>query len=161
MAHVGIAMVLIGAAGSAMGGDGVAVMAPGDSLEVAGHEIVMRAINTGETERFLFAEAEIVLDGQYVLTPQIRAYGGRDLPIAEPAIRSTPGGDVIVAISLLFPDAAAADVSVFVRPLVWWVWVGALVVSLGGLLLIAVTTSDGARRRRKARAEPQQADTTI
>ena len=45
------------------------VMAPGDRLEVAGHEIVMRAINTGESGRFVFAEAEIALDGQHVPDP--------------------------------------------------------------------------------------------
>lgn len=160
LAHAGIAMVLIGAAGSSMGGDHFEVMSPGDRVEVAGHELTMLALTTGEAERFVFAEAEFVLDEEVALTPQIRGYEDQALPIAEPAIHSAPGGDVIVAISLLFPDANAADVSVFVRPLVWWVWGGALTLALAGLVSIVSRGGAGEGRRRRATAAPLPADTT-
>lgn len=160
LAHAGVAMLLLGAAGSAMGGEVRSVMSPGEDVVVAGRHIELVALTTGETDRFVFAEAEVRLDGSHTLRPQIRGYEEQSFPIAEPAIHSSPASDVIVAISLLFPDAAAADVSVFVRPLVWWVWAGALAVSVAGLLAIVARDGGGAGRRRGAREERQPADTT-
>lgn len=160
LAHLGVLMVLTGAAGSAMGDQFVGVLAPGDTVEVGGHHVAMIDIDTGETDRFLFAEARIEVDGDLILTPQIRAYEDQALPVAEPALHSTPASDVIVAISLLFPEANAADVSVFVRPLVWWVWAGSLLLTLAGLLWLHATAGDVSGRRRLARAVPPAEGTT-
>ena len=160
LAHLGVLMVLTGAAGSAMGDQFVGVLSPGDTVEVGGHHITLIDIETGETDRYLFAEARVEVDGDVILTPQIRAYEDQALPVAEPDLRSTPAGDVIVAISLLFPDANAADVSVFVRPLVWWVWAGSLLLTLAGLLWLHATAGDVSGRRRLARAAPPSEGTT-
>lgn len=160
VAHLGVLMVLAGAAGSAMGDEFVGVMAPGDAVEVGNHRITMLDIETGEADRFVFAEAQIELDGRTILAPQIRAYEDQNLPVAEPALHSTLSGDVIIAISLLFPEANAADVSVFVRPMVWWVWAGALLLTLAGLIWLHATVSDVSRRRRSARAGPPPTGTT-
>jgi cytochrome c-type biogenesis protein CcmF len=161
LAHLGLAMVVVGAAASAMGDEFNGVLAPGDSVEVGGHTITMLSVDTGEADRFIFAEARMDVDGEDTLTPQIRAYEDQALPVAEPAIRSRPSGDVIVAISLLFPDANAADVSVFVRPMVWWVWAGSLVIALAGLVLLAGRAGGGAVQRREARARrPPEGTTT-
>lgn len=160
LAHLGVLMVLTGAAGSAMGDQFVGVLSPGDTVEVGGHHITLIDIETGETDRYLFAEARVEVDGDVILTPQIRAYEDQALPVAEPALDSTPAGDVIVAISLLFPDANAADVSVFVRPLVWWVWAGSLLLTLAGLLWLHATAGDVSGRRRLARAAPPAEGTT-
>jgi len=159
LAHLGMALFLVGVAGSAFGGDFTGSMIPGETVEVAGREITMVGVDTGEGDRYLFVRADFSVDGE-ALAPEIRAYEDQTLPVAEPALRSTPGGDVIVAISLLFPDGDTVGVSVFVRPLVWLVWVGAIVIGLAGLVGLFSRGGAGAAPRRSATAGPQREETT-
>jgi len=159
LAHLGMAMVVFGAAGSALGADFSGTMRPGDSIEVAGHTVTLERITTGEADRFAYARSVFRVDGSAVLQPEIRAYEDQAVPVSEPALRSTPGSDLIVATSLLFPEASAVEVSVFVRPLVWWVWLGAVVMGAAGLLALVGRGEDGAGRRRGAREERPRGET--
>ena len=159
LAHLGMGLFLVGVAGSAFGGDFTGSMIPGETVEVAGREITMVGVDTGEGDRYLFVRADFSVDGE-ALAPEIRAYEDQTLPVAEPALRSTPGGDVIVAISLLFPDGDTVGVSVFVRPLVWLVWVGAIVIGLAGLVGLFSRGGAGAALHRSATAGPQREETT-
>lgn len=95
-----------------------------------------------------------------VFRPQIRAYEDQPLPVPEPVLRSSPGADVVVAISRTNQDASGVEVSVFVKPLVFWVWAGALLIALGGLVGLISQGGSGARRRRAAKARPQDREAT-
>ncbi|MFZ0014888.1 MAG: cytochrome c biogenesis protein CcsA, partial [Acidimicrobiia bacterium] len=117
LAHLGFAMILVGVAGSSFGEDFSGSMMAGDTVEVGGHDITLFELTSGETERYLYARGRFEVDGSE-LTPEIRAYEDQPVPVAEPALRSTVRDDVIVAVSLLFPDRQTMAVSVFVRPLV-------------------------------------------
>lgn len=158
--HAGMALLLVAIAGSSLGDDFSGPMRPGDSVDVAGHEVSLTTIETGEADRFIFVRAHVEIDRAHTLTPEIRAYEDQALPVAEPALRSTPVGDVIVAISLLFPDGETVAVSVFVRPLVWWVWPAAALIGLSGLLSLAGRDGAVSRRRRSATAMQQRGGTT-
>ena len=152
LAHLGLAMVLIGAAGSALGADFIGVMAPGESIEVAGRTVELNDITTGEVDRFIYVRASFTVDDSDSLSPEIRAYEDQALPVAEPALLSRPGGDVIIAISKVNADASSVNVSVFVRPMVVWVWFGAVTMALGGLVALASKDEAGGERRREAKA---------
>lgn len=158
VAHLGFAIVLVGVAGSSFGGDFEGAMRPGDSVQVAGHSVTLVGVSIGEEGRFQRVVGKFDVDG-LLLEPEIRAYEDQLLPVAEPVLRSTPVDDVIVALSLLFPDGETVHVSVFVRPLVWWIWLGAGVVVLGGLLSRA-TGADAGVRRLSATAERRRGETT-
>lgn len=161
LAHLGLAMVLLGAAGSALGAEFSGVMAPGDSVDVGGRQVRLTSIDTGEADRFVFVEATFEVDSLTTLTPEIRGYEEQATPIAEPDIHSTPIGDVIVAISRLSSDAGAVNVSVFVRPMVWWVWAGALTMALAGLAaLVSGSSSAAAQRRSATEGQPRGGTTT-
>lgn len=159
VAHLGVAIFLLGVAGSSFGTDFTGSMQPGDEVTVGEHLVVLNDIDQGSGDRYIFVRAEVEVDGQ-VVTPEIRAYEDQSLPVAEPALWSRPAGDVIVAISLLFPDGETVAVSVFVRPLVWLVWLGALVTALAGLIALFGSTGAGAKRRRAATAGLQRGETT-
>lgn len=160
LAHLGMAVVLVGVAGSSFGDEFEGPMRIGDRVEVGGHTVVLSDIVTGDAERYIFVTAKVDVDGD-LLTPQIRAYESQNVPVAEPAITSDPLDDVIVAVSLLFPDGETVDVSVFVRPLVWWVWVGSLLIVLAGLVFLAGKGGASAKQHRLARAVlPQEGTTT-
>ena len=159
VAHLGFAIVLVAVAGSTFGGEFEGTMRPGDSVEVAGHTVTLTDVEVGQEGRFQQVVGEFIVDGD-LLRPEIRAYEDQVLPVSEPVLRSTPVDDVIVALSLLFPDGETVQVSVFVRPTVWWLWFGAGLVVLGGLLS-SRRGGGGGGRRRSATAEPQRGGTTI
>lgn len=146
VAHIGMAVFLLAVAGSALGQDFSGSMMPGDRVSVGGHEVYLTGFSTGETDRYVFVRASFDVDGE-TMEPEIRAYEDQTAPVAEPVLMSRPAGDVIVAISLLFPDGNTVAVSVFVRPLVWWVWVGAALMGFAGLYAIGGVV---AGRRRPA-----------
>jgi cytochrome c-type biogenesis protein CcmF len=159
LAHVGMAVFLVGVAGSSFGDEFAGSMTPGDVVEVEGHEITLEEVDRGETDRFVYVRAAFLVDGVAV-EPEIRAYEDQGLPVAEPAVRSTPLSDVTVAVSLLFPDGSTVAVSVFVRPLVWWVWVGSALMALVGLFALFSRTGAAAAPRRLARVGRRRAGTT-
>jgi cytochrome c-type biogenesis protein CcmF len=159
LAHLGMAVLLAGVAGSSFGGDFNGSMIPGESIEVSGHDLTLQAIETGEADRYAFVRAHFDLDGE-AITPEIRAYEEQATPVAEPSLRAGLVDDTIVAISLLFPDASTVEVSVFVRPLVTWVWFGAGLVGLAGLVALFARDGAAAAPRRPATATPRAEGTT-
>lgn len=159
LAHLGVAVLLLGVAGSSFGEDFEGPMQVGDAVTVSGHEITLTKISSGESDRFVFVEAEFDVEGR-ILEPEIRAYEDQNLPVAEPALATGLFRDVIVAVSLLFPDGETVDISVFVRPLVWWVWAGAILISVAGLTYLLGKGGADAERRRLARATQRARGTT-
>ena len=160
IAHLGFAMLLVGAGGSSLGGDFRGTMSPGDTMEVAGRVVALESVVTGEADRFIFVQSVFTVDGEDIARPEIRAYEDQPQPVSEPALVSSLVGDVIVAVSQLAPDAETVSVSVFVRPLVWWVWAGALTIAVAGLAGLFWKTGDVSGRRRSATELPQQEETT-
>jgi cytochrome c-type biogenesis protein CcmF len=159
LAHAGMALFLLAVAASSLGTDFNGTMQPGDTVHLGGHELTLRTIETGEQERYLFVRASFDLDGNPI-GPEIRAYEDQDVPVAEPALRSSPIDDVIVAVSLLFPDGETVEVNAFVRPLVMWVWVGAALIVVAGLAALVVKDGAAAVPRRSAREGQQREETT-
>ncbi|MFP4073354.1 MAG: cytochrome c-type biogenesis CcmF C-terminal domain-containing protein [Actinomycetota bacterium] len=159
LAHLGMAVLLVGVAGSSFGGDFTGSMRPGESVTVAGHELVLRGVETGEADRYVFVRADFDLDGAPI-SPEIRGYEEQTTPVAEPALRAGLVDDVIVAVSLLFPDGETVEVSVFVRPLVMWVWAGAGLIALAGLVALFGRGGAASGPRRSATAEPRSGETT-
>jgi cytochrome c-type biogenesis protein CcmF len=139
-------------------------MGPGETADLARYTIELETIEAGEADRFIYVAADVSFSRSGVdlfrLSPEIRAYEDQALPVPEPALRTTLVEDVVVAISRVAGDASVVEVSVFVRPLVTWVWVGAALIALAGLIALVSTGGDGARRRRSATEEQQTAGTT-
>ncbi|MFO7299396.1 MAG: cytochrome c-type biogenesis CcmF C-terminal domain-containing protein [Actinomycetes bacterium] len=160
LAHLGLAMVLVGAGASALGTETAARVRAGDTLTVGSHTLQLVEVTTGEEANYVYAEGRFLVDGKVEVRPQIRGYERQSLPVAEPALWSTPWRDVIVAVSLLTPEADGFDVTVYVRPMVWWVWAGAVVLTLAGLAGLAGRSGASAGRRRAATAGPPPAGTT-
>ncbi len=165
LAHIGLAAVLIGASGSSLGDEFRGGMTPGDIVEVGGYEVRLDSLETGEEGRYIFVVAEMTLlkDGQAVdmVAPQIRAYEDQQLPVPEPVLRSTPREDIVFAISRVNQDASGVEVSVFVKPLVFWVWAGGLLIAIAGLVgLIGRGAASGGRRRGATRGLPNREATS-
>jgi cytochrome c-type biogenesis protein CcmF len=148
IAHVGLALVLVGAAASATGTSTQLVLAPGEQAQVRGWTVALERFTSTPKDDHVQVRADIRLHGHgqndVPLRPGIDAYGPLVPPLAIVALHSTPVTDVQVAVRSIDPTANRADLDVFVKPLVWWVWWGALLMAAGELLSLV------SRRTRRA-----------
>ena len=132
LAHLGFVVLLVGAFGSGSGGSASATVEPGGSLSVAGWEVRNDGVRVvGGDGEAVVADVTLRHGGDDVATlhPSLVAHPDQGGVLAETSLRSTPLSDVQVVLRDA-DDAGRALLVVHVRPLVWWVW-------WGGLLLAA------------------------
>jgi len=151
VAHIGLTLVLVGAAASATGTATQLVLAPGEQARVRGWTVALERFTSTPKDDHVQVRADIRLtghgQGDVRLRPGIDAYGSLAPPLPIVALHSTPAADVQVAVRSIDPTANRADLDVFVKPLVWWVWWGALLMAVGELLSLV-------SRRRRRRVDP-------
>jgi cytochrome c-type biogenesis protein CcmF len=62
-------------------------------------------------------------------------------PIAQVGIRSTPWEDLYVILGGVEPDGSAATLKIMVKPMVMWIWIGGIIITLGALVTIIPSRS--------------------
>jgi cytochrome c-type biogenesis protein CcmF len=78
------------------------------------------------------------------MSPRLNFYRQSQQPVATPAVRSRPNGDLYVNLMAFERDGSQATLRVLYEPLVGWIWVGGAVVAFGAVLSLW----PGRRRRR-------------
>ncbi len=137
LAHLGVAVLMIGIAGSTMGASVNATVAPGGRLSVGGYEVrsggARVVTEPDDTVQRVAAPVAVLRNGDVVaeLTPELLVFRARGEQLAETALWSSPGTDVQVALRGARDDGAAL-LQVHVRPLLMWVWWGGLMLVAGG-----------------------------
>ena len=138
LAHGGIAVVLVGAMlTDAQLRERQLAMTPGQSVEVAGRTFRFVGVERIEGPNYMADRGTLLVsegDGDPVaMHPEKRAYAAGGQVMTEAAIDAGIGADVYVALGeSLGADAWA--VRVYVRPFVRWIWAGAALMALGGLV---------------------------
>lgn len=130
-------------------------MRPGDTASLGGYAFRMDSIGeyTGPNYLGLRAVMKVSRDGKDVTTlyPEKRMYTAQGMPMTEAGIAPGFTGDLYVSIGENI-EADAFAVRLQVKPFVDWIWGGALLMALGGLL--AATD----RRYRTARQAARSQD---
>ncbi len=125
-------------------------MQAGDSVALAGYDFrfVDAAAVVGPNYAAAQGRVEVSQAGQPVATlwPEKRVYRVQRNPMTEAAIDSNPARDLYVSLGELLPDGSWT-VRVQHKPLVIWIWLGCLIMALGG----ALAASDRRYRRRDGR----------
>jgi cytochrome c-type biogenesis protein CcmF len=129
-------------------------MSPGTTAALGGYSFKMESMGEYNGPNYLALKAVIkVSKGDRVvqtLYPEKRLYTASQMPMTEAAIDPGLTRDLYVSIGEAIDDNAFA-VRLQVKPFVDWIWGGALIMALGGLL--AATD----RRYRLARQEKRAA----
>jgi cytochrome c-type biogenesis protein CcmF len=129
-------------------------MSPGDSATLGGYSFRMENMGEYNGPNYLALKAtmKVSRDGREIATlyPEKRLYTAQQMPMTEAAIDVGLTRDLYVSIGEAISDNAFA-VRVQVKPFIDWIWAGALMMALGGLL--AATD----RRYRLARQEKRAA----
>jgi len=140
LAHFGVGVFILGATMvSAYNVETDLPARPGDRFEVGGYEIVFRAVRPVEGPNFTAEEGEFELhkNGSLVtvMTSQQRVYRVQQTPMTEAGIDTRIGRDVFIALGEPLGDNAWS-VRIQVKPLIRFLWLGALLMALGGLIAV-------------------------
>jgi cytochrome c-type biogenesis protein CcmF len=131
-------------------------MSPGDTATLGAYSFRMDSMGEYNGPNFIALKAVMTVtrDGREVakMYPEKRLYTASQMPMTEGAIDAGVTRDLYVSIGEAIGDNAFA-VRVQVKPFVDWIWGGALLMALGGLL--AATD----RRYRMARQDQKRAAT--
>ncbi len=147
VAHLGLAVGLAGiTGGSRLAAEGIAALPEGGALSVAGRDFVLASVIEVPGPNYLARRAEIVEAGGVVLRPEARLYETPRQATSEAAIVSSPWGDTYAVIGE--SDASGRwVVRMFVKPLLPWLWAGAVLMAAGGALALTARTAPSARRQ--------------
>ncbi|GAB3752051.1 heme lyase CcmF/NrfE family subunit [Lysobacter olei] len=147
LAHVGVAVFLVGALlVEGLNQQREVAVSPGKSVEVAGYEFRLDGVAHSQGPNYEADRGTVtVLRNDrvvVVLHPEKRAYASGGQVMTEAAIRPGITKDLYVALGEPLGGGAWA-VRVHIKPFVRWIWLGALLMMLGGF----VTAADKRFRR--------------
>ncbi len=159
LAHAGVGLTLLGLAATGWGIEKIQAVRPGDEIELGPWRLVIRSFEPrdGSNYKALVVHTEIRDGNRLVDTiePSRRQFSTRQMTTSEAGISTLSFGQVYVTVAEQNPDGSL-DARLYWKPLVSLIWLGALVMSLGG----ALSLSDRrlrigvARRARKTGTPP-------
>lgn len=156
IAHASIGISILGMTGtSAWQTEVIQAMKPGDTAQLAAYTVHFDSVGEVQGANFRAEEGvfTVTRDGRTIATlkPQRRSYPVTRMTTTEASIHTTVFSDVYIALGDPTQNGTAWIVRLYHHPLVPWIWLGALGMTLGGL----VSLSDrrfriGAPERRRA-----------
>ena len=139
-AHAGMGITLLGLAATGWGVERIAAVKPGQPVDLGPYEVVITDIAPRPGPNFSesVADAEVRRGGRVVATiaPAKRFFAARQQTVAQAGIVTLGLGQVYVSLGDNHPDGSI-DTRMFWKPLVSLIWLGALVMGLGGLLSLS------------------------
>ncbi|OQK18242.1 cytochrome C biogenesis protein CcmF [Methyloprofundus sedimenti] len=157
VAHIGVAVTAIGITlVSTYSEERDMRMLKGDSVELAGYLFTFQGTHVVKGPNYMADQATIVVteDGNAVVTlnPEKRRYNVKNAMMTEADIDPSLFRDLYVALGEPLGKGAWA-VRMHYKPYVRWLWLGGILMALGGLLTVA----DKRYRQRSAKLEAAHA----
>ena len=144
--HLGVVAVAVAiTASQAYQQEGSLAMRPGHTYTYDGHTLVYRGSRTVQSPGATSLVATVVLDG-HAYHPGLKQFTLSNEAVPNPAVKSSPTEDVYLSLSSVpSRPGQPLGLSVYVKPLMIWLWVGGMVMVIGAVLSLAPL----ARRRRQ------------
>ena len=158
LVHLGIVVLFIGLAGSkGFATEADIAVREGERAQVAGYTLVNEGSSTTEDAHKLTTSVAIgIFSGTErvgTLHPGVIRYAVDDTRASQVAIDSAPSRDLYLFLFTL-EDDGLARISVFVNPLVMWIWIAGGIMLAGGLVAAWPGPPSG---RRELAAAPARA----
>ena len=139
-AHIGVIIAVIGVAfTSSLSIERDVALGIGDTVNVQGYDFEVKDFHEVKGSNFdgMQAQVAVMKDGQAVTTlyPEKRTYVVSGMPITEAAIDASLMRDVYVALGEPISESSNQwAVRIYVKPLIRWIWLGAIIMALGSVL---------------------------
>jgi len=158
LAHLGIGVFIIGVTMVNSLNERLDVkMQPGQSAELSGYTFTFRGAAEAQGANYDAARATIdVTRGDVAIAtlyPEKRVYTAQQMPMTEASLDIGPFRDIYVNLGDQLEDGAWV-VGIFYKPFISWVWLGCLLMALGGIF-----AASDRRYRRLAEREVSAAAT--
>jgi cytochrome c-type biogenesis protein CcmF len=157
LAHFGVAVFVIGV--TMVRGYGTETdvrMEPGQTTNLSGYTFRFDGATEVNGPNYIAARGTIDVskDGKHVavMKPEKRLYTVQQMPMTEAAIDRGITRDVYIAMGEEVGTTGAWVIRMWVKPFVDWIWIGCVIMALGGLL-----AASDRRYRIAPRAAPQPA----
>ena len=139
-AHAGLGVTLLGLAASGWGQEHILSMKPGDVAAIGPYQVQLESVTQENGPNYTAAVGRTILrrGGTVVavVEPQSRFYPISKMARAEAGIVTIGLGQFYESIAVS-TGATSIDVKLFWKPLVTLIWIGALIMGLGGALSLS------------------------
>ncbi len=142
--HIGVVLAFIGIAGS--GGYGIekrAALKPNDKINIAGFDITFDGLKADHGSTFVAVKADIsVHKGEKLiasLNPSQAYYSRPNERTSEVDIKRTLTYDLYIALTEVDRTAGLINLTVLIKPLINWIWIGSIV-SVFGVVLVLISS---------------------
>jgi cytochrome c-type biogenesis protein CcmF len=140
VAHIGMAVTVAGIAASAWQQERIETVKPGDDLPIAGYVLHLADVTKSDGPNYTAEIAEIAVtrDGHEVtvMHPQRRFFPLQQMATSVTSIHTTLLADLYVALGQ--DDGKGGwTVRAYWKPLVPWIWIGAVFMALGGVISLS------------------------
>ena len=138
--HIGAACMIAGiTASSAYKSETEGLLGVGQSLKIAGYEVIYQGITNFENDNFTANRAELLVknssDTEITnLQPEYRTYKIRGVSTSETAIYSSIYGDLYSAIGETKDGKTA--IRLYFKPMIYLLWLGFMIISASGIISI-------------------------
>ena len=157
LAHLGLGVAIIGITLTSLySSEAHKRMAPGDSAELGSYTFQFKSVKNIDGPNYTATEGEIHVfrNGNFVadLRTQKRSYTARNMPTTEAGI--DPGFTRDLYVSLGEPLGGGDwSIRLYYKPFVRWIWLGAVLMAMGGLLAVTDPRYRIARQRHESGIE--------
>ena len=139
LGHLGIAVFIVGVTLTSLYTvEKDLRMAPGDQYSVGGYEFTFHGVSELDIANYVATRGGFSVRSQSggyrtELFPEKRIYRVQQSPMTEAAIDPGFTRDLFVALGEPLDDAGAWAVRIYYKPFIRWIWLGAIIMALGGL----------------------------
>jgi cytochrome c-type biogenesis protein CcmF len=142
LAHFGLGMATLGiVATTAWQSESIVAMKPGDSTTIAGYTIAFKGVvpQQGPNYSEQVGLFDVTRNGSPVteLTPSKRLYDMPRQPTTEAGIHVALLGDLYVVLGDLVKDGEGFIIRLYFNPLVRFIWIGAVIMAIGGIFSLS------------------------
>jgi cytochrome c-type biogenesis protein CcmF len=165
VAHAGLGLTVLGlVVASTWGAEAIRTVKPGETIAIAGYALTFDGVAQRPGPNFseIVAHFSVAAGGREVTTldPSRRTFQARQDTTTEAAISTLGFSQLYVSLGDIASDGSAT-VRAYFKPLVTFIWLGAMVMALGGLLSLSdrrlrVGAPRPARQRAAAPTAPAE-----
>jgi cytochrome c-type biogenesis protein CcmF len=144
--HLGVILVAVGlTASNSYTRTQTFTMSPGETVVFAGHSFRYDGADEFDKRESFGTAALVAIDGGQVYRPAYTTYKGRGSSVPTPSVKTGLDKDIYLVIGLPLPKTldAPANITVSIKPMIVWLWIGGLLMAIGTVL----AAFPGQRRR--------------
>ena len=165
LGHLGIAVFIVGITLTSLYNQEKDLsMAPGDIYEVAGYTFKFQGARDFKVDNYVATRGKFDVtskEGNFSVEmfPEKRIYPVQQSPMTEAAIDAGFTRDLFIAMGEPLGDDGSWAIRIYYKPFIRWIWLGAIIMSLGGLF--AATDRRYYQRSKSTAKVPQGASEEV